>query len=106
MKSFEADLLDRLRELAAQGLTRSLREPAGIDFSSNDYLGLANDAALRAALRERLSTLGPDDPWSAPSSRLLRGETAAHAALERRLARFKGCPAALLFPSGYQANLG
>ncbi len=97
MRPLEDELTDRLRALADQGLARSLREPSGLDFSSNDYLGLANDPALRTALGERLAVLagpGPlsagDEPWSAPSSRLLRGETAAHAGLERRLARFKG----------------
>jgi len=106
MKPLEDELHDRLRELAAAGLARTLRPASGIDFSSNDYLGLGRDPALRKALAHRIASLGAEVPWSAPSSRLLRGETAAHAALERRLARLKGCEAALLFPSGYQANLG
>jgi len=100
------ELRERLGELAAQGLHRELRAPAGIDFCSNDYLGLAGDPGLRAALLDRLRSLDPGEALSAPASRLLRGHVAEHAALERRLARYKGTEAALLFPSGYQANLG
>jgi len=101
-----ADLAGRLAELAAQGLARALRPAAGIDFSSNDYLGLARDPALRGALLARLAALPPGEPLGAPASRLLRGHTSLHAALERRLAAWKGTEAALLFPSGYQANVG
>jgi 8-amino-7-oxononanoate synthase len=100
------DLARRLRELDAAGLRRDLLEPAGIDFASNDYLGLANDRELRAALLARLAALPPDAPLAAPASRMLRGTTSLHRALEERLARFKGTEAALLYPSGYQANVG
>lgn len=100
------ELHGRLAALEDQGLRRELRVPSGIDFSSNDYLGLARDPGLRAALFERLRSLGPSASLGAPSSRLLRGHFEEHAALERRLARFKGTEAALLFASGYQANLG
>lgn len=106
MKPLVEDLAGRLRELAAQGLARSLRAGSGIDFSSNDYLGLARDPALRAALLARLAALGPDEPLGAPASRLLRGHTRLHEEIERRLAAWKGAEAALLFPSGYQANVG
>lgn len=104
MKDLLAELEDRLAELAEQGLARRLSLPAGIDFSSNDYLGYGRDKALWNALAVRLA-LVPDPP-SAPASRLLRGHTALHAAVEERLARFKGTEGALLFPSGYQANVG
>jgi 8-amino-7-oxononanoate synthase len=106
VKPLVEDLAGRLRELAAQGLGRSLRAGSGIDFSSNDYLGLARDPALRAALLGRLAALGPDEPLGAPASRLLRGHTRLHEEIERRLAAWKGTEAALLFPSGYQANVG
>jgi 8-amino-7-oxononanoate synthase len=101
-----AELAGRLAELAGQGLARSLRPAAGLDFSSNDYLGLARDPELRAGLLARLAALPPGEPLGAPASRLLRGHTRQHAALERRLAAWKGTEAALLFASGYQANLG
>jgi 8-amino-7-oxononanoate synthase len=101
-----ADLAGRLATLADQGLARSLRPAAGIDFSSNDYLGLARDPELRAVLLSRLAELPPGEPLGAPASRLLRGHTRLHADLEGRLAAWKGTEAALLFASGYQANLG
>jgi 8-amino-7-oxononanoate synthase len=104
--SLAAELGARLAELADQGLARSLRPAAGLDFSSNDYLGLARDPGLRAALLARLSALPPGEPLGAPASRLLRGHTRLHADLERRLAAWKGTEAALLFASGYQANVG
>ncbi len=100
------ELAGRLAAAAAAGLGRSLRAGSGIDFCSNDYLGLSRDPELRAALLARLAALPPGAPLGAPASRLLRGHTECHAALERRLAIFKGTEAALLFPSGYQANVG
>jgi 8-amino-7-oxononanoate synthase len=100
------ELAGRLAELTGQGLARSLRPAAGLDFSSNDYLGLARDPRLRAALLARLAALPPGEPLGAPASRLLRGHTRLHADLERRLAAWKGTEAALLFASGYQANVG
>jgi len=100
------ELAGRLATLADQGLSRSLRPAAGLDFSSNDYLGLARDPELRAALLARLAALPAGEPLGAPASRLLRGHTRLHADLERRLAAWKGTEAALLFASGYQANVG
>ena len=104
--SLAAELAGRLRALAGEGLGRSLRLPRGIDFCSNDYLGLARDPELRAALLARLAALPEGEALGAPASRLLRGHTRLHAALERSLAAFKGTEAALLFASGYQANVG
>ena len=99
-------LLEQLRSEAHtrrdQGLDRVLHGPAGIDFSSNDYLGLAADIAFRQRVLDRLR----EGPLTAPSSRLLRGQTERHRQLEERLARFKGTETALIFPTGYQANLG
>jgi 8-amino-7-oxononanoate synthase len=106
MRPLADELRRRLDEIEGQGLRRELTTPAGLDFSSNDYLGLAADPALRAATLARLAAEGEAAPVGAPSSRLLRGNDPRHQALERRLARFKGTEAALLFPSGYQANLG
>jgi 8-amino-7-oxononanoate synthase len=103
-------LLDELRAsldgLSEQGLARHLVLGCGRDFSSNDYLGLASDPDLRRALLRRFAALAPEAPVSAPASRLLRGQTELHARVEQRLAALKGTEAALLFPSGYQANLG
>jgi 8-amino-7-oxononanoate synthase len=106
MKPLADELRERLAGLAAAGLARALVPPSGLDFASNDYLGLARDPALRADLLARLAALPAEVPLAAPASRLLAGTLPAHLALEERLARFKGTEAALLFPSGYQANVG
>lgn len=73
-----------------------------LNFSSNDYLGLANHPQVIEAGRAALLRHG----LGAGASRLLVGDSLAHASLERALARFVGTPAALLFNSGYAANLG
>ena len=98
-----------LAALAAAGRRRALRPPAGRDFCSNDYLGLARHPAIRAAMA---AALAPSDGNAAEdlalgggSSRLIRGEDPRWAALEARFARFCGAEAALYFPSGYAANL-
>jgi len=103
MKRFLDDLAGRLEAIRAGGLGRALRDPEGIDFSSNDYLGLSRHPLLLGRLAERLSRM--EGPPGSPASRLLRGNRPEHRALEERLARWKGTEAALLFPSGYQANL-
>ena len=101
MKGFLDEIAERLRGIEASGLLRSLQAPEGVDFSSNDYLGLSRHPSLRARIAEAIESW----PISAPASRLLRGNLPEHEALEARLAAFKGTEAALLFPSGYQANL-
>ncbi|MEM1181863.1 MAG: aminotransferase class I/II-fold pyridoxal phosphate-dependent enzyme, partial [Acidobacteriota bacterium] len=108
MSSFEGELKGRLRSIRGAGRWRSLELPAGRDFASNDYLGLARDPVLAQRLEERLAAaLGAAEPLAgAPASRLLRGHTEVHAELEASLATFKGTEAALLFASGYQANVG
>jgi 8-amino-7-oxononanoate synthase len=111
VQAFEGDLA----RLEAAGLRRSLRPIGGppetevlldgravLLLSSNNYLGLATHPALRAAARDAVERWG----CSAGSSRLIAGHTELHASVERRLAAFKGTEAALLFPSGYQANVG
>jgi 8-amino-7-oxononanoate synthase len=94
------ELAARLARLEAEGLRRELRDPTGVDFSSNDYLGLSRHPLLRERLRAALA----DGPLGAPASRLLHS-LPCHRELEERLAAWKGTEAALLFPSGYQANL-
>lgn len=80
---------------------RFLSPPRGIDFTSNDYLGLARHPALRRAVIE---ALGEDGPVGAGASRLLRGQHDAHAELESFAARFFGCEKALYFSTGFLAN--
>ena len=73
-----------------------------VDFSSNDYLGLAGHPALAAALVECASRCGS----GSGASHLISGHGAEHAALEEELAAFMGRERALLFSTGYMANLG
>ena len=101
-----ADLEQRTRrvldEIEAQGLTRKLRRPAGIDLSSNDYLGLANHRLLRAAMAQAVLQEGV----GSTASRLLRGDRDAFVRIEQRFAAWKGAEASLYFTTGYAANLG
>jgi 8-amino-7-oxononanoate synthase len=72
-----------------------------VNFGSNDYLGLAA-GALSDAVQRAVASVG----WGAGASPLVTGRGALHAELERQLAEFEGTEAALLFPSGFAANLG
>jgi 8-amino-7-oxononanoate synthase len=72
-----------------------------IDLASNDYLGLARHPAVVSAACDAVHSHGV----GARASRLVSGHTALHAQLESELAAFKDCEAALVFPSGYHANL-
>jgi len=89
-----------LEELRQQGLYRTLAPASGIDFTSNDYLGLSRHPALRAAVIEALQSL----PVGASASRLLRGSADAHGELEQSAAEFFGTQKALFFGSGFAAN--
>lgn len=115
MPALERELREELERLEAAGLRRSLRALGGpsdaevdVDgrpmllLSSNNYLGLATHPALRAAAR------AATDAWGcgAGASRLIAGHLGLHAEVEAALAGLKGTEAALLFPSGYQANVG
>jgi 8-amino-7-oxononanoate synthase len=73
-----------------------------VNFSSNDYLGLADHPRLRAAAHACIDAFGV----GAGASPLVSGHMSAHQEAETRFARFCGLPAALLFASGYAANLG
>src|SRR3989475_2700790 len=108
-------LAAELRALDAAGLRRHLR-PLGsasdaevlcegrrmLLLSSNNYLGLATHPALRAAATAAIARYG----CGTGASRLIAGHLDLHAAVEAKLAAFKDTEAALLFPSGYQANVG
>lgn len=90
-----------LEGLKARSRFRFLRPREGVDFASNDYLGLANDPRLKRAI---LSAIERGVPVGAGGSRLLRGNQDEHAMLEEDAARFFGCEAALWFSSGFAAN--
>lgn len=115
MPDLEDVLLDRLRDLQVRNLRRELRAvdwPQGarievggrtlLNFSSNDYLGLANEPALKEAAIRAIERFGA----GSGSSRLICGSLAPHHELEEALAAFKGTQAALSFSSGYAAALG
>jgi len=108
-------LAEKLRTLERDGLLRHRRvldTPQGarieidgrqvLNFSSNDYLGLAADRRLRAAAHAAIDAWGT----GAGASPLVSGHQRVHDDAERRFAAFVGMPRALLFGSGYAANLG
>ncbi|MCW6534128.1 8-amino-7-oxononanoate synthase [Sphingomonas lycopersici] len=90
-----------LSNLADRARLRHLQPRTGRDFSSNDYLGLADAPRLRAGVATAL-TRGV--PVGSGGSRLLRGNDAEHEALETEAAAFFGSESALFFSSGYTAN--
>jgi 8-amino-7-oxononanoate synthase len=96
--SSHAEVLDALQ---ARGRLRALSRTRGVDFTSNDYLALAESRALRDAAAEAL-TRGV--PLGAGGSRLLRGNHPEHEALEEEAASFFGSETALYFPTGFAAN--
>lgn len=104
-----------LNRLSREGLLRKTRcvRPLGEgwcevegrrlrNFASNDYLGLAGDPRLHEAATAALSECGS----GARASALVCGRTEWHQRLEQRLTTFEGTEAALLFPTGYAANVG
>ncbi|MBI3416370.1 MAG: 8-amino-7-oxononanoate synthase [Verrucomicrobia bacterium] len=115
MNDFENELNRQLAALREQHL---LRKPRRVDspqaahleidgrrllnFSSNDYLGLANDPEIKQAAIDTVARFGA----GTGASPLICGRLAPHAELEEALAAFKGTPAALCFSSGYAAALG
>jgi len=73
-----------------------------INFASNNYLGLADREEVREAAARAIRDFG----WGAGASRLMSGTHLLHEELEGRIASFKGTESALLFNSGYAANVG
>ena len=115
MSDFNEQLHTELEKIRADGLYRTLRNVASaqgprlvidgrecLNFSSNDYLGLANDPILRRAAVGAIDKYGV----GAGASRLVCGNVEPYAVLEERLARFKNKEAAIVFGSGYAANVG
>jgi 8-amino-7-oxononanoate synthase len=110
-----AGLQKNLDERAAQGLLRqrsTVQTPqsphievdgrACLSFCSNDYLGLAHHPQLTAALQQGAAQWGV----GAGAAHLISGHFEAHQQLEQQLAAFVGQPEALLFSTGYMANIG
>jgi len=84
----------------ALGRDRSIQVPRGMDFCSNDYLGLRRDPRLAEAAAVAAREFGT----GCGAARLLRGTTPLHERLETELAAWKGTESALLFNTGYQCN--
>ncbi|MCW5617863.1 MAG: 8-amino-7-oxononanoate synthase [Nitrosomonas sp.] len=110
-----SDLTERLHIREQQGLKRHRAVTEGpqsthvviddrvyLSFCSNDYLGLANHPELIQAACQGAQHYGV----GAGASHLINGHSVAHHTLERALAKFTGFPAALLFSTGYMANMG
>jgi len=111
----ESSLTSELNDLRGAGLYRSLRCVASaqgpritidsrelLNFCSNDYLGLANHPCLKEAVRRATDRYGV----GAGASRLMCGNLKPYAELENALAEFKRKEAAIVFSSGYAANVG
>ncbi len=99
--SFAASYAADLSALEKDDRLRSLKPRAGIDFSSNDYLALANCPRMRKAISAAVEA---GTPIGAGGSRLLRGNCVEHERLEAEAAKFFGAEAAIFFASGYTAN--
>jgi 8-amino-7-oxononanoate synthase len=99
----DAGLRRRLRALASASDAEVVLDGRRVLLlSSNNYLGLATHPAVVEAAADALRRWG----CGAGASRLIAGHLELHAAVEAKLAAWKGTEAALLFPSGYQANVG
>ena len=115
MDQFNAALNERLAAIREQGLYRELRRVDSpqspriaingrpfLNFSSNDYLGLANEPVVKEAAIKAVEQFGA----GAGASRLICGSLAPHHELDEALAAFKGAEAALSFSTGYAAAIG
>jgi len=90
-----------LRSLEKDHQRRTLKPLAGMDFSSNDYLALANAPRMKKAVAAALEA---GTPIGSGGSRLLRGNCAEHESLEAEAARFFGAETTVFFGGGYVAN--
>lgn len=102
MNSINKRLSRKLKEIEDKGLKRKLASPSGIDFSSNDYLGLANDERIKNALIAGIKREGV----GSTGSRLLRGEREVFREVEQKFADWKRTQHSLYFATGFQANIG
>ncbi len=102
LHTLQARCQAELEERAAKGRRRSLRvaPPVQVNLADNDYLGLAQDAAVKEAVRAALA----QGPVSASSSPLVRGYQEAHARLEGALCSWHGFTSGLVWNSGFAAN--
>jgi 8-amino-7-oxononanoate synthase len=104
MASLQSDHLIRrlVNREGPQAATVLVNGESLINFGSNDYLALADHPEVRAAAEAAIAEYG----WGGGASPLILGHSSAHAELQRRLAEREQTEAALVFPTGYAANVG
>ena len=102
-ESLQAELQAGLRELESRSQRRTLVEIIGVNLCSNDYLGLADNPALKQTAIEAMANA---TRVGGTGSRLLSGHATVWNELEEEFATFAGSEAALYFGSGYAANIG
>ena len=100
---FVREMETELEELRERSQLRSFVQLDGVNFCSNDYLGLAEDPRLKRAVLESIECAGK---IGGTGSRLLSGHDPVWNELEEEFAEFAGTEAALYFANGYAANLG
>ena len=103
LSTWKARLHEGLRALEERSQRRSLAEIRGVNFCSNDYLGLAENQALQERVAEAVRVA---ERVGGTGSRLLSGQTEDWRELEEIFAKFAGTEAALFFTTGYAANVG
>src|ERR1700693_5597320 len=103
LSTWKASLAKGLRALKERHQLRSLAQVNGVDFCSNDYLGLSQHPALHAAAVQAVQN---SSRVGGTGSRLLSGQTEDWPNLESTFATFDGTQSALFFGSGYAANIG
>ncbi len=103
LATWKARLHEGLRSLEQRSERRNLAEISGVNFCSNDYLGLAENSTLRERVAEFIRGTGK---IGGTGSRLLSGQTEEWRELEEKFAKFAGTESALFFTTGYAANLG
>ncbi|MBP9706063.1 MAG: 8-amino-7-oxononanoate synthase [Oligoflexales bacterium] len=107
-----ADLKSEIEHLSAKALFRQLEVKSdGIDFASNDYLGIARNKEIAASIATLWSELinqsnGEQFILGASGSRLVSGESFLYAQLEKKISEYHDVESALLFNSGYHLNVG
>jgi len=101
-RKFTESLQQGLKTRQESGLLRTLQNNSGLDFTSNDYLGYSQSSDLKEAVRQAVTEFGV----GCGASRLLRGNHPFIEEAERCLAQFSHRERALLFSSGFSANIG
>ncbi|MCX7997633.1 MAG: 8-amino-7-oxononanoate synthase [Leptospiraceae bacterium] len=102
MKNLQDFIQQELTKIQSQNRYRSLKEPLGFDFSSNDYLGLSQHSTIKEKLIEGIQIYG----GGSSASRLIRGHRKVFEETEEIFAHFVQAEASLFLANGFLANLG